>query len=365
MAHEYVPRVEDTTLKRNKQTGIYEYHYTVPAKHTSNGRARTRVRSCGTSDFDLAEQVRKTMLRTEADIVTATSDTKVSALIEKYLDGHVRRENRSKLQEYRLKPILRQFGDLDFYTIRKHDILEYRETREDDGVSMGTIRGELSALKTCLNWCDQEDLLPEDKRIPRIKLPPQGKPREAYLSEDDERAVFELALNDVGKDGRMSRIGRFVCIALCAPARSAAIEGLRWSRVDLKNGLIDFRDPNLPETRKKRVINPISDRLRPVLEKMNSERKNIHPDCPVLDHTGTTVFEWRAWQHEHGIVGTKGERLNRHDLRRTWAILSIMAGVSLEDVAAILGDSIVTTQKHYAHFQPGFLTHAVNRTRRG
>jgi integrase len=49
-----------------------------------------------------------------------------------------------------------------------------------------------------------------------------------------------------------------------------------------------------------------------------------------------------------------------HTLRHTWATLAAQAGVPLWEIAGVLGDTLATVMKTYAHHCPDHLRGAVN-----
>ncbi|MGB8984835.1 MAG: hypothetical protein WCC12_23420 [Anaerolineales bacterium] len=53
------------------------------------------------------------------------------------------------------------------------------------------------------------------------------------------------------------------------------------------------------------------------------------------------------------------EWITRHTIRRTWVTWAAMRGVSLYDIADVLGDDYKTVEKHYRKYQPEFLRGAV------
>lgn len=227
-------------------------------------------------------------------------------------------------------------------------IQEYR-TEHRGEVTDGTVRRELGALVAVLNWA-QEKRLVAGAEVPIVTLPPASRARDVWLDEREESELYALALgHSLGRE-RLSRLTRFVALALDTAARKAAIEGLTWDRVDLGVGLIDFRDPGVKLTRKRRVPIPVATRLRPVLERAWHERTGDY----VLDHAGNIRKTWETF-----LSGTRWPDLHIHDLRRTWATLAARRGVALWQIAGVLGDTVEAVGAHYAHHAPDHLRGAV------
>jgi integrase len=62
-------------------------------------------------------------------------------------------------------------------------------------------------------------------------------------------------------------------------------------------------------------------------------------------------------------MATQNEKfmqISPHALRHTWATLASRAGIPLFQVAGVLGDSLPTVMRVYAHHSPEHLRGAVN-----
>lgn len=244
---------------------------------------------------------------------------------------------------------------------------DYVRRRLAAGRKPGTVRREVGALKAALGWCAERKIIPAGTKI-TLDLPAESQPRDHYLSEADEARLWDAAADLIvgpgaaGKHWRYRRIGLFVCLALETAAREAAIRGLTWDRVNMGLGLIDFRDRARAVTRKRRVPVPISDRLKPVLARVFADRALGDPELQgpfVLGHAGAVRKGFEGLRARVG--GPDVMRTTIHDLRRTWASLRVQWGVSMGDVAGVLGDTVDVTERHYAHLSPHYLRGAVNR----
>lgn len=224
--------------------------------------------------------------------------------------------------------------------------------RRTEGVADATIRRELGAVRAALNWVAKRQKV----KIGQVdtSMVKDGQARTFFLAEQEEADFYRSAeLWSVGLP-RLDRVTRFVALALDTAARKEAIETLTWDRVDLVAGTVDYRDPTKPPSRKRRTVVPISKRLRPVLERAHRERTGPW----VLDHPGDIRSAYETFTAR--LPGRLSEA-NPHDLRRTWATLAARAGVQMWDIAGVLGDSIETVTKHYAHHSPNHLKNAVDR----
>lgn len=264
-------------------------------------------------------------------------------------------------QRWPLKPVKDFFGrkavtDLNADKNRD-DIADYREMRERRGIKPGTIRRELGALVAALNWAVKQkgyELSRHD--LPDIKLGAQSPPRIVYLTKSEERDFWNRALADTTSAGELSRVARYVALALAAAQRSEANLELTWDRVDFERGLIDFRAPGVVATNKRRGVVPIADRLLPVLQRARQESlARGEPPTALVCGPGAIRSAWETW-----LSRTPYRHIHPHDLRRTWASLAVQAGVPIYEVASVLNDDVATVEKHYGVLRPGHLKSAIN-----
>lgn len=352
------PRSLDETRLEKNRSGNYEVRWTV---RDATGRARTKTYSCGTADRSEAILVRNAWWSALWQVKASTPARTVGELIRLYKTLHVETAGTKPTQSWALVPVERELGNNLLPDLTALGIANYIAKRRREGKADGTIRRELGALRAVLGWALTNREIPADTILPKIPMPPASAGREVWLDADEADRMFDLATQDeviVGSGTnaykRLSRVGRFVCLALEAPARAASIESLKWAQVNFATRVIDFRRPGV-QTKKRRVPVPISDKLFPILERAYRERTSEW----VLDEPGSNKKAFARFREQHGFDVT------RHDLRRTWATLRAQWGVSLFDIAGILGDDIKTVTKHYAHHCPDFLRGAVNAKRPG
>jgi len=189
--------------------------------------------------------------------------------------------------------------------------------------------------------------------VPAFDLPEPSEPRDRWLREDELTVLLEAAAAYSRERGsRMSRVERFLWLALTTAARVEAICQLTWDRVDFETGVIDFNVPGRKKTKKRRAVVPISTALRPVLERMYKERAGEF----VMDHDGGGVGDRvRRIAEAAGIKG-----VTPHVLRHTAATHMARRGVYLWLIAKVLGNSLAMVEKVYAKHCPEDLRPAVD-----
>jgi integrase len=190
--------------------------------------------------------------------------------------------------------------------------------------------------------------------VPYMELPPPVAPKDLWMNEQQEAEFYALALGFSYRNpqtkGRLSKVTRFVCIALDTAQRKTAIFKLKWSSVDFAAGLIDFRLPGA--TSKKQSVVPISIRLRPMLERAYRERVSEY----VLDSQADI-----SSRYDEFAAGRGYGWVTPHTLRHTAATLMLRAGVPVWDVAGVLGNSPSMVERVYGHHAPEHLRAAVDK----
>jgi integrase len=253
------------------------------------------------------------------------------------------------------------FGWMPVSHIEREDSKKYIELRKNGLVgyskaASGTIRGELQRLRACLRFMN-ERVEPKEQRIssdiiPYIDLPPPSPPRDRVLTEDEVQLLRDTCSNHVingpGRrpSNRMSRVGRFVMIAMETAQRKTAIEQLRWDQVNIERNQIQFNPQGRLQSIKRRPALSISPMLKPVLERAKSEAVNEY----VLDKPSSLYEAVRSLGQSLNI-----DDLHPHVFRHTWATRAITRGVPIEKVAKFMGDTVDTVRKNYEHLAPDYL----------
>ena len=327
--------------------GIYEIRWT-------EGRRSNRL-STKTADRAEAEKVfaRWMLARNETAAATHT----IGAILDAYLDEHValkvvdKRRQEDCVRWLKAELAGRLPAELTFDVM-----LAYRRKRESGKVNghpvgSGTLRRELNCLVAAFNHAVRHRRL-SAADVPHIDLPSPPPPKDIWLNETEAEQLWQAAERLGG------RSFLFVAVALETASRKKAIEQLRWDQVDLNAGVIHFQNDGGKRTNKRRVAVPISERLAAVLfkAKQSAETEWVLISPYSIQHGFDRV-------KAAAFMATKNEKfmqVSPHALRHTWATLASRAGVPLFQVAGVLGDSLPTVMRVYAHHSPDHLRGAVN-----
>ena len=345
--------IRTSKLKVNA-TGVFEVHW-------SEG-GRSRRRSCNTKDAltarrwlkDWRDEVRAALTRSRGP-----RPLMIDALCARWL-AHVEPQALSKARTGRsvLRAPRERLGVLTVDELTDGVALaDYTDRRM---AANGTIRRELGALRTVLNWAAKRRLI-DAALIPNFELPPSGAPRERFLSQSEQARFWDAAVSYKGvrpQDHQTARWVRlFACLGLDTAARRGAIHALTWDRVNLEQRVIDYRVPGERKTNKRKAIVAISDRLLVVLR----DAWDLAPKDAQGKAMGRVLGGIHVHQGFRTFVKSIGlPWVTPHVLRHTYASLAAMNGVGLWDIAQMMGDTVATIEKNYMHLAPGHLVRAAN-----
>lgn len=297
---------------------------------------RTRRVSLGETDEQAAQVefrdwVAKRRLIRPAGVVT------VGSILESYFKAKpevIYRRHLTDWFRHHLPPSINQ-PLLDAYSAHRGD------------VSASTIRSELAILGTALKWAVKMDLI---EKAPYVPLPEGSPPRELWITRKDADKLVKAAGS--------FHIELFILIAKNTAARAGAILGLRWEQV--KGGRIDFNEPGKPRTRKKRAEVPVTPELAKALEVAKMGARTPF----VIEYAGKRVGSVKkGFARAAARAGLPD--VTPHVLRHSVATWLAGDGVPLEQIAAMLGNSVKIVERVYAKYTPGYLSKAMRSLGRG
>lgn len=213
------------------------------------------------------------------------------------------------------------------------------------GAADGTIRRELLVLGSAARFSLlHRRITPED--MPTILAPSPPPGRKAFLSRNELRDVFRSASED---------LQNFIALCYYTGARRRAIEELTVEQVDLEANRIDLLPPDATvkeqASNKHRPSIPIASELRPRLTALIAGRIKADRVLPVRGY-------YAQFKQHLTRNGLKVKRYP-HVLRHTRATHLLQEGVSIYDVAKLLGDTPTTVEKTYGHHSSDYLAKAL------
>lgn len=356
-----MPRTNHGPQLRANKYGVYEIRWTEGGR---SHRVSTRTQSLQEARAIYAGW----LTEYETDREKGPADPTVQQIMERYRDGHVRAGKVADLgrSENLIANIIKGLGHLRVSEITDNAVRVYGQKRLDGAIlggakregararSPGTVRLELGRLVAALNWARKRGQI---ERVPHVELPEASPPRDRWLTEEEVRVWLDQAERETARAGRMTRMHRWLVLALGTGSRTRAIETLVWSQIDLQRNVIRFDVGVQRRTKKRRVGVPIAGWLRPWIERMQRERVNEY----VLDDPGEIKTSFNSFRKRliRQTGRTEFADVTRHVMRHTAGTRMASAGVPLWEIAGILGDSMQTVLAHYAHHAPEHLRRGV------
>ncbi|WP_082312373.1 site-specific integrase [Chelatococcus sp. CO-6] len=163
----------------------------------------------------------------------------------------------------------------------------------------------------------------------------------------------ELAMLRAAATGRLAD---FIEIAYYTASRKRAVETLQWSQVRLAEGKIHLAKVGERKTKKRRPIVPIDAELRPTLERLHQEHVAEKRATDWVLGTPTSLY--RPFVK---LCASLGIKASPHILRHTRATHLLMDGVSIYDVARLLGDTVPTVERVYGHHSAEYLAKSIEK----
>lgn len=216
---------------------------------------------------------------------------------------------------------------------------------QDDKYKPGTINKRLNLITAAFNHVRKEGYI---DAIPHMDRLPSPAPKDIWANANQIRDFIDSITQP--------HVKLFALLAAHTLSRKQAILDLTWDRVDLKRNKIDFNVPGRVRTGKRRVEVPIvSKELRSALVKAKKYRQTDH----VIEYNSKGDISISI-AFRKAATRAKLSWLTPHILRHSGACLLAQKGVSIIDIAGIMGDTVTTVQKHYLKHSPEHLRKATS-----
>ena len=208
-------------------------------------------------------------------------------------------------------------------------------------------------LKACCAWAVERGKLPSNP-LALLKFGHgRAKPKEIDPFTAEERDQLLEVIRMGHYSAYYYRFIAFLFFTGCRPSEAAALE---WSHIATDGRSLTFCQsatrneqgqirikPALKSQRQRRI--PINERVRAIIGEDDGESLLVFPALGggIINAKNLAARIWYPALEAAGLP-----RRNLYQCRHTFATLAIQAGLSVVDVAKLLGNSPQVTLKHYA-----------------
>lgn len=273
----------------------------------------------------------------------------VEDVLNHYGRTHAPKTAHPELVGYHMSALLPFWAGKSLSDVRTSTCDAYVAMRMKMGRKAATARRELKTLQAAINVWHRESPL---DAVPRVTLPRADERRERVLERSEAAALLRAA-----RRLKYHHVARFILIGLYTGTRHNAILQLRWmpsisgGHVDLERGVLYRRGAGERESSKRRPPCSLPVQLARHLQRWH--RDDIHSvrAAHIIHYRGGSILKLRksfaAVVREAGL----GPDVTPHVLRHTCCSWLLWKGVSIWDVAGVVGASPSTIERVYAHHQ--------------
>ena len=286
----------------------------------------------------------------------------VSALCNKYMTDHAEQHKKpssQRMDRTNIKNhILPLLGNMRVQDVNYTDIETFRNSVKDgvtapsdparvikeQGGGSATTGGEGVANK-CLallskmfelsiKWGIRKDLANPVRGVERYK----SKAIERFLNPLEIRTLFEAL--DAMEETKPMFVAA-IRLLLYTGARSSEIQTLKWEYVDF-----DARLLRLPDSKTGAKVIRLNEDAIKILQGMKRLENNPYVIIGGKDASYLVNIR-KPWADLLKKAGLENVRI--HDLRHTFASIAVQKGITLQEIAALLGHTNTATTQRYAH----------------
>jgi len=291
------------------------------------------------------------------------------------IDGHIIPEiGGTKLMQLQTSNLQKLYNEKLSTGRKDKKKVDGKMVNRKGGLSPRTIRYMHIIVHSALKQAVSEKVI-QMNVAEHVKLPKNPKKEMKTLDIKDINKFLECA--------KTSRYHMAFVLELYTGLRRGELLGLRWKDIDLKNGKIKVIQQLVKEGNKhvirelktdssqNRVISipdEVIAELKEYKEKQRIERKSlglseVYNGLVFTSETGTFVQTRNFDRCLKAILKRAGlEEIRVHDLRHTFALISLQAGADIKTLQSDLGhESIQTTLDKYGHVNEEMKKEAANK----
>lgn len=238
--------------------------------------------------------------------------------------------------------------------IQPWHLAKFKSMREKEGCAAQTIKHNFQVIRSACQWAREHGYSVKDLEYPKLKV---DNKRLRFLSIEEEkrllkeldpktplpsRPVFENR-PDSEKQARQDNYD-LVILLLDTGARYGEIASLTWDRINLEESYINLWRPKV----KNESIIYMTSRVKEVLQRRSEVKQS---DYVFTNKKGDGPRNHATNGIKKALKRANIKEFTVHDFRHTCASRLIQNGMSLYEVANMLGHTDVKTTQRYAHLE--------------
>lgn len=208
-----------------------------------------------------------------------------------------------------------------------------------------TVNRYLAALSSCLSYGVKELQWLEKNPVEQIKKPPESDGRVRFLSDDERGRLLDACRPH-------AELYLAVVLSLTTGARQAEVMGLRFRQIDFARKVITLHETKNGERRALPLVGEAFTLLQERAKVRSLTDDRVFP--PTVRAKKSEYLDlrqpWEKALKEAGIAD-----FHWHDLRHTAASYLAMSGVSLVEIAKVLGHRTLQMVARYSHLSDGHI----------
>jgi integrase len=229
---------------------------------------------------------------------------------------------------------------------KKRDELKATPKARGGGERSGPdVNRTMAALSSALTYGVKELEWLEESPMKRVRKFAESPGRVRYLSDSELPELLQFC-----RQSKNEHLLLAVLLSLSTGGRQTEIMSLTWKQIDLKAQTATLLDTKNGTMR----ILPIVGEAFEILKERANVRKidddRLFPAGPKAKTPGTFVDLRAPW--EAVLASANITDFHWHDLRHTCASYMAMSGVSLLEMAKLLGHKTLAMTMRYAHLSP-------------
>lgn len=223
-------------------------------------------------------------------------------------------------------------GKLKPTDIEPRDVRSYLNEFVEGGAKPNYVHNQARAVKTFLRFLHEENYIPGPVKF---HMPPTSQEKLPYLTADEVRQVIKTC------DTR--RELALILLMVDTGLRRSELVALNWEDVDIKSGLVQVKRGKGGKARS--VVVGAKARRALLAYRRTLDCRDQDPLIQTIDGGRFTINGLRSLLMR--LSDRAGVHVSPHALRRTFATLSIRAGMSPLHLQGLLGHSTLEMTRRY------------------